>query len=171
MVWPKQSVLNEFYGDPRGIGGVVSSKWAAKNLVRVKPPFRMTYAGTPISGITVHRLCADAMLAALTDIWLGCEKKQAVVDRLGASIFGGCFVYRLMRGSATRLSTHSWGCAIDLDPARNGLGDYTPSFLPGSPVVEAFLKQGAVWGGDWNGNKRIMDERRPDAMHFQFARL
>lgn len=169
--WPRMSQLNDFYGDPRGVGGVASPQWQSRYLTRIKPPFAMTYAGSPISGITVNKNCADAMFAALNDLWHMCNKSQKTIDRLGASIYGGCFNYRLMRGSNSKLSTHSWGCAIDIDPANNGLGDYTPNILPSSPIVEAFLDQGAVWGGDWNGNKRVLDERRPDAMHFQFARL
>jgi hypothetical protein len=73
-----------------------------------------------------------------------------------------------MRGG-TKPSIHSFGAAFDHYPEQNGLGDFTPFFGPDHPLVRAYLAAGATWGGDWNGNKKVMDERRPDGMHFQFA--
>jgi len=57
---------------------------------------------------------------------------------------------------------HSWGCAIDLDPANNGLGDRTPKFARYPKIIEAFKKEGWVWGGDWSNY---------DGMHFQMAKV
>ena len=62
------------------------------------------------------------------------------------------------------LSTHSWGCAIDLSPALNGMGiAYNPKahMIP-AQVVAIFSANGWEWGGLW---------QRPDAMHFQAARV
>lgn len=42
------------------------------------------------------------------------------LQRLEIDIFGGCFAYRKMRGGSD-WSRHSWGIAIDLNPAKNGL--------------------------------------------------
>ena len=38
-------------------------------------------------------------------------------------------------------------------------------------VLDAWYRAGAVWGGDWDGDKDTLDERRCDGMHWQFARL
>jgi hypothetical protein len=66
---------------------------------------------------------------------------------------------------------HAYGCAIDFDAPRNGLGDKTPNFANIPEVLSAFKSEGAIWGGDWNGNGDTQDERRCDGMHWQFARL
>lgn len=161
-VWPKQSACDSFYGNPRGRDPTkVSQLWALTNLTTIKPPFRMTYDGKPISSIRIHKKCAVSLLRTLNSIWDAAGYSQAMVDAWGASIYGGAFNYRLMRGG-NALSMHSWGCAIDLDPARNGFGDKNPHFAGVPLVLKAFADQGAVWGGGWS---------KPDGMHFQFARV
>lgn len=72
--------------------------------------------------------------------------------------FDGCFNIRKKRG-LTSMSLHSWGVAIDVNAAWNGLckpSTLTPEF------VKCFTDAGFEWGGNW---KRI------DAMHFQLAKL
>lgn len=160
-MWPRQSECNAFYGDPRGRDGGPSPKWEAANLVRVAPPFRMTYAGAQIKGIRIHRKCAASLGEVLEAIWQAAGQDQAKVDEWGASIYGGAYNFRLMRNGRA-LSMHSWGCAIDLDPARNAMGDTTPSFMHYPAVHRAFEAQGWVWGGRWRG-------AGCDGMHFQAA--
>jgi hypothetical protein len=72
------------------------------------------------------------------------------------------FNYRLAVGK-TRLSQHSFGRAIDINPMQNpyikgdvilppgSVYDATVSgtLLPEGPVVTAFEKRGWVWGGRW----------------------
>ncbi len=162
--WPLQSECDRFYGDPRAPGGDAPAvAWEMANLVRVRPPFRMTYAGTPISGIRIHKKCAESLSRILAKIWTAAARDQAVLDRWGASTYAGAYNFRLMRGG-DRLSMHSWGCAIDLDPVRNGMGDTTPNFAKVPQVVKAFEDEGWVWGGRWTG-------KSCDGMHFQAARL
>ncbi|MGY3916723.1 M15 family metallopeptidase [Aeromonas australiensis] len=64
-----------------------------------------------------------------------------------------------MRGG-TRLSMHSWGCAVDFDSSRNSFGDSTPNFQNIPAVLTAFESQGWTWGGKW---------KKPDGMHWQAA--
>jgi hypothetical protein len=159
--WPSQSdVLSNrsIYGDPRGRDRTrMSPAWEAANITTIVPPFRMTYAGTPIKRIRVHKHCAASLSKVLQNLLNAANGKQATLDHWGVSIFGGVVAYRLMRGGS-RLSIHSYGAAIDLDPARNGLGDSTPRFANFPEVLKAFADEGWTWGGKW---------ARADGMHWQ----
>lgn len=161
-MWPLQRDCDAFYGNPRGYGDEPSQPWIKANLVRVVPPYRMTYAGHPVPGVQIHAKCADSLMRVFSAIWAAANRNQSVVDAWGASIFGGSFNFRLMRGLNT-LSIHSYGAAIDLDPARNGLGNPSGHFSQCPEVVKAFKDEGWEWGGDW--------PTRHDFMHFQAARV
>lgn len=163
MSWPLQKECDHFYGDPRGRNGQPSAKWEAENLVKVIPPYQMFYADKPIKSFRMHKNCAGATLKALHAIFQATKGDKNLLTESGANVFGGSYNFRLMRGG-NRLSMHSWGCAIDLDPARNGMADVTPHFAKYPFVVKAFEDLGAVWGGRWAG-------RNCDGMHFQFARV
>jgi hypothetical protein len=164
--WPSQAQMNEFYGRPDADGDLQpDAKWEAENLTTIVPPYRMVAAWAPgqtISRIRVHKRCAGSLSAALERIF-GHYRTQEAIEKARMHLYGGCYNFRLMRGG-TKLSIHSWGAAIDLDPERNGLG---VPWRPGAgmmpeAVVEAFRAEGWVWGGPWS---------RPDAMHFQAARV
>jgi hypothetical protein len=161
--WPLQSECDQFYGNPRGKPGQVNPTWEAANIVAMKPPFRMTYAGMPIKGIRIHKKCSNSLFAVLTNLWIASGHDQDKLDHWGVSIYAGAFNYRLMR-NGTSLSMHSWGCAIDLDPANNGMGDTTPRFANFPVVLAAFADEGWVWGGNWKG-------KSCDGMHWQAARV
>ena len=172
-VWPTQAEVlsnKSVYGDPRGKDKTkMSAAWEARNIVRIQPPFQMTYAGAPITrGIRVHKVCAPALLRVFNRLYGSAGKKQATLDHWGVTIFGGVVMYRLMRGG-NQLSIHSYGAAIDLDPARNGLYDQTPRFAQFPQVLDAVAAEGASWGADWNGDGSSADERRADGMHWQFT--
>lgn len=92
-------------------------------------------------------------------IWLSAEKQQGKIQEWGMHLYGGGQNFRLMR-EGTRLSMHSWGCAIDFDSARNAFGDTTPNFALIPQVLDAFRTEDWVWGGQW---------KKPDGMHFQAA--
>lgn len=161
--WPKQSEMDTFYGNPRGTGGKVSPAWVAANIVKIPAselPFKIYYAGKQVSGIRVHRKVKDAFLRVLNRIWVASGKSQAKVDDWGMSTFGGCFEYRVKRSGST-LSTHSYACAFDFDPANNGFRDPTPRFAKFPEVLAAWKAEGFVWGGDWKNNT--------DGMHWQAA--
>jgi D-alanyl-D-alanine carboxypeptidase len=176
--WPTQTeVLSglSVYGNPRGKDPTkASAAWEAANIVRITPPFKMTYAGQPVKTIRVHKACAASLLRVLNNLLVAAKKEnpvnpQVVLDHWGVSIFGGVVMYRLMRGG-DQLSIHSYGAAIDLDPARNALHDQTPRFAEFPQVLKAFADEGWRWGGDWNGNGSSADERRADGMHWQATR-
>ncbi|MBM3553670.1 MAG: M15 family metallopeptidase [Alphaproteobacteria bacterium] len=162
--WPTQRDCDDFYGRPIRADGSINQAWAAQNLVVVKPPFTVYYGTTPVKGIRVHRKCAESLSRVLDRIWASAGRQQSVVDAWGASKFAGSWVVRNKRGGGT-LSMHAYGCAIDLDPARNAFHSTRPNFgkMPAFKVVEAFEAEGWTWGGRWSG-------RSCDGMHFQAAR-
>jgi hypothetical protein len=169
--WPLQRECDSFYGNPRGKNATQpSAKWESEYLVFFKPPFRITYAGKHVAQFKVNKNCLVGFQEAFNNLLKAAGGKQKTLDHWGVSTFAGCYNYRLMRGGNS-LSMHSWGCAIDLDPANNSLSDNTPRFAQFPEVLDAWAKTGALWGGDWDGDKDTLDERRCDGMHWQFARL
>lgn len=88
----------------------------------------------------------------------------AKIQELGIDLFGGCFNFRQMRGG-TDWSKHSWGTAIDLDPARNQLNETkaTARFAKPeyAPMIAAFEKNGWVSLGK---------EKNYDWMHFEASK-
>lgn len=70
----------------------------------------------------------------------------------------GCFNIRKKRGLSS-MSLHSWGIAIDVNAAWNGLGK-EPTLSSG--FVKCFTDAGFDWGGVWN---------RKDGMHFQLSKI
>lgn len=151
--WPRdnQADLLAFYGTP---GPDVEAQ-----LVNVIPPFQMYYDGKPISRIRFHRKAAGALKAALQEIWEYYGRDQRKIDALGISKYAGAYNPRKVRGSVTKWSNHAYGAAIDLNAEENGFGSGHGT-MP-EPVINAFKRQGARWGGDYRG--------RTDPMHFEFC--
>lgn len=161
--WPTQAECDAFYGNPRHPRDAarVNPAWEADNVVRIRAPYPMTYDGRPVSVLSAHKRCAEALRAALASAWAKVDRDLDKAKALHMTIYGGGFNYRLMRTGAA-LSMHSYACAWDFDPSNNRLGQRSHFFAPDHPLVVAFKEQGAVWGGDWS---------YPDAMHLQFARV
>jgi hypothetical protein len=171
MTLPTQADVlanRSMYGDPRNRSNVASPSpaWESANLTLVRPPFVMTYASKPIRGLRFHKTAAPHFSRLFEMLLSRAKGRQITLDQWGVSITGGSYVYRLMRGLNT-LSMHSYGCALDLDPARNGLGDATPRFAEFPEVIRAFRDSGLCWGGDWDGDGTSSDQRRHDGMHLQ----
>ena len=72
--------------------------------------------------------------------------------------FDGCFNVRRKRGLKS-LSLHSWGIAVDVNAAWNGLGK-EPTLSEG--FIKCFTDAGFDWGGTWT---------RKDGMHFQLKTI
>lgn len=151
--WPKdtQAARNAFYGDP-GKGEI------APQMVPVVPPFAMFYEGRRVKSIMFHRKAAPALLAALNEIWDYCQHDQGRIDAAGVSKYAGAYNHRLVRGSKTKWSNHAYAAAIDLNAEENGL--YAKGNMP-QFVIDAFCRQGAMWGGWYKDRK--------DPMHFEFV--
>lgn len=165
--WPRQNEMKAFYGNPDSdADGAADRAWEDANLVRITPAFDMILAWDPsvkLKSIRIHRRCSESLTRILYQIAHDFPTQQAR-EAAGVHLFGGSYSFRMKRGGTT-LSTHSFGCAIDLNPAGNPMGKpWKPlkGMLP-QLVIAAFKEEGWVWGGDWKNN--------PDPMHFQAARL
>ena len=107
-------------------------------------------------GVLPKRLyCNKDMILPLTKafknlISTGCVKELKTWD--------GCFNIRKKRGLAS-MSLHSWGIAIDVNAAWNGLNK-EPQLS--KEFVNCFTLAGFDWGGTWT---------RKDGMHFQLKTI
>lgn len=158
MMWPKDTEADRdaFYGDP-------GKRQIDAQMVPVIPPFAMYYTDdkgktSRVKKIMFHRKCSANLLAALNEIWDYCGRDQAKIDASGASKYFGAYEHRKVRGSDTKWSNHAYAAAIDLNALQNALGTIgnMPQF-----IVDAFCRQGAMWGGWYKGRK--------DYMHFEFV--
>jgi hypothetical protein len=70
----------------------------------------------------------------------------------------GCFNIRKKRGLSS-MSLHSWGIAIDVNAAWNGLNKEP---VLSAEFVKCFTDAGFDWGGTWT---------RKDGMHFQLKTI
>jgi hypothetical protein len=107
-------------------------------------------------GVIPKRIyCNRAMIQPLTKAFKNLIDRGHVNE---LKTWDGCFNIRKKRGLAS-MSLHSWGVAIDVNAAWNGLGK-TPTLSAG--FVKCFTDAGFDWGGTWT---------RKDAMHFQLAKI
>ena len=134
--------------------GTLAVSWELDHMARCRIPFSIRLSMDHSKEITIiycNKKLADVFPAVLADI-------QAAKLQGEIKTFGGCFNFRSKR-SGGKLSTHSWGIAIDLNPETNSMG--TAGDIR-SEIVEIFRLHGFKWGGDWTGKAK-------DPMHFQFC--
>ena len=146
------------FGDPHsyiGTDGNLSPLWQESKLHQIALPFALPLDWNRAVTVT-HMMCHQLLAETFEDVF-----DKIVNEGLQAQVktFGGCFAYRPQRGSTGKLSTHTWGIAVDLNPFENQQG--TPGNM-NMDVVGIFREAGFKWGGDWEGP-------RADPMHFQFA--
>jgi hypothetical protein len=162
--WPHEDVaaLNAFYGDPRGPNGKENPSWAAKNLVSWAPPYPIFYSDgqrTPLRHLRIHRKCVGAFDAAFKDVLATLGADYIHTHNLNVS--GGAFCYRVERGGS-RLSVHSWGCAIDMDPGHN---PFPHVWVPNKGFIDTrFAEILEAHGFCWRGARGDIDP-----MHFQLC--
>lgn len=131
-------------------------------LVKIQLPYPMRLAwdtDTVVNTMMCHKLVSKKFLDVFNEILdvYGYNK----IKELGIDLFGGCFNYRKMRGGNS-WSTHSWGIAIDLDPARNLLKETSKTARFAKPeykaMIDIFYK---------HGFESLGREKNYDWMHFQ----
>jgi hypothetical protein len=154
--------------------GQADPDWVKGNIVGVKPPqgWRLYYDNgakvVPTSGLAVHRLVQEPLLAALRDVWAYAHNQagagaaeelvRAWLHERRLDVTGGGYSFRPKRGGSG-LSLHSWGIAIDWDPRHN------PRQKPLTKTLPDW------WYGLWAA-RGWSDGRgfaTPDPMHVQFA--
>jgi hypothetical protein len=150
--WPKETTQNllQYYGN------------VGENQVKIDTPYSMVLAWDPstsISKITCHKKVAESLYSILENVAY-CYSEQEIVKH-GFNLFGGSLNVRKIRGG-DRWSTHSWGIAIDIDPARNGLNTKWKDAYLGRPECEDFVECFKDEG--WYS---LGLEKDYDAMHFQ----
>lgn len=135
------------------------------NLIKLDLPFPMRLAWDThivVDKIQCHRLIAAPLRLVLEEILA--HYGFAEIQRLGIDLYGGCYNYRLMRGSKTLWSHHSWAIALDLDPERNRLKEThkTARFARPEykPMIDIFYK---------HGFKGLGPEEDRDWMHWEIA--
>ncbi len=92
-----------------------------ENQTRIKLPYPMKLAwdlSKTVKTMTLHELIAESAQTAFKEI--ACAYTPEEIVRHGFDLFGGSLNVRRIRGGR-RYSLHSWGIAIDIDPARNRL--------------------------------------------------
>lgn len=141
--------------------GKADKKWVKENIVTVRD-----LPGVPHKWyVQLHRLAEPYVREAL--------RRAREVSNYEIERFAG-FVFRHQRHDASRpLSYHSWGIAVDINPAQNG-ARAVPSPMPWTRewkeiwpngvdkmFVEAFESVGFSWGGRWQSFR--------DPMHFELV--
>ena len=138
MITSKKAL--ERYGDPK----------LEKGMVLFDVP---THLG--IGVITKKVYCNKDLVKPLTQSFTNLIERKLVNE---LKTWNEYFSIRKVRGGKS-MSLHSWGLAIDVNAAWNGLGK-EPQLSPA--FVKCFTDAGFDWGGNF---------KRKDGMHFQLAKL
>jgi len=128
--------------------------WLAEFMTLQALPFEIPLAWDPakkVSRIQCHRELGKTFAKVFSEL-----QGENLASKVRT--YGGCYSFRSKRTSA-KLSTHSWGIAIDLNPDSNTQG--TTGDMDEN-VIAIFRGHRFKWGGDWTGRSR-------DPMHFQFC--
>jgi hypothetical protein len=145
------------YGDIRAFiraDGTILPDWERQVLGMVTLPGSIPLSwdkGKLVSRFRCHTALVEpfgAAFRAIREAGLWAELRE----------FGGCYAFRTQRGSASHISLHAWGAAVDLNPSTNKLGQEDGDMHPG--IIQCFEANGFFWGGRFG---------RPDPMHFQGA--
>jgi hypothetical protein len=153
-VWPRQADVPAFYG---AVG---------KHQKMLKLPYPMQLAWdrkVAITQFSIHEKVHDSAERVFKRIHA--HYGQTQIEALNLHLFGGCLNVRTMRGGA-RQSMHSWGIAIDFDPAHNQLRWGRDKAWLARPAYKAFWE---FWEAE--GWVSLGRERNYDWMHVQAARL
>ncbi len=134
--------------------GSLNPNWETTCLARAPLPFPIPLAWDPSTSVK-NIYCHAKLTKTVCDVFSEIDRRGL---RSQIKTYGGCFNFRSKR-NGNKLSSHSWGLAIDLNPDSNPMGkpgDMDPH------VVEVFRQFQFQWGGGWAGSSK-------DPMHFQFC--
>lgn len=120
-----------------------------KNQELFDLPYPLLYNGVKVTRSRAHKLMVPVFKAVLAELKAkGLEKY--------VQNYGGIYNHRPITGTQ-KLSTHSWGIAIDIEPQKYPLGS---TARIQADVIEVFARYGFIYGGDFP---------TPDPMHMQYA--
>jgi len=128
----------------------------------------------PFAGLRVRFNAQNGAAKALESVSRDLAALLAQRPQLRQYVFplGGAFAWRPIAG-ANRLSPHSWGIAIDLNPRhgaywrdRKKTGSEVEAMRNNYPqeIVEIFEKHGFIWGGKWSHFDLMHFEYRPELL-------
>ncbi len=145
------SYLAKKLGRPRQ---VLSDKCESMTNPRLKALLKTQRVG-PIR-VTMLQPALDSLTRVFENVRITDPDLYARINTAGA------LCVRRIRGSKDRLSTHSFGLAVDLniDGKLDRLGDGKTQ-LGLTILADFFRTEGWVWGASW---------RREDSMHFEISR-
>ncbi|HLL52945.1 MAG TPA: M15 family metallopeptidase, partial [Myxococcaceae bacterium] len=119
-------------------------------------------------GYRVHRRAKPAFERVVERL----RKARAANPRIGPFLeeIGGTYHWRKI-ADTERMSAHSFGVAIDLNPQRSHYWDWIrpnrPVFWKNSipqAIVDAFEAEGFIWGGRWYHYDTMHFEYRPELL-------
>ena len=139
------------YGEP-GDESVLKS-------IKVPEGFNLTYGGSPVKSIRIHKDVADNLYSAMTEV-LQVYQPELIQD-LRINIYQGSYNNRRKRGGTT-FSTHAWGIALDFDADNNKLRWDRTKATFAKPEYKQFLEIFKK-----HGFYNLGTEKNYDYMHFQ----
>lgn len=152
--WPTYANIESFYGAP------------GTNHVTVVLPYPMRLAWdtkTQVTKTVINSRCADSFVRVLENVLK--EYGMDEIQKLKLDYFGGIYNNRPMRGG-TKLSTHAYAAAMDIDPERNSLrADSTKATM----AKPAYNKWWQCWEAE--GWVSLGRTKNYDWMHVQAVRL
>lgn len=137
---------------------VITNDFEKKNIVTVNLPQLAKATGGKFGAMRFHKSAAEQLRSLFDAI----EKEKMLPLVL---TFGGSYVPRMIRGSKTSLSNHSFGTAFDINVAWNGLGK-TPARIGQKGCVRELVPLAHEFGFYWGGHFG-----RADGMHFEVAKI
>jgi hypothetical protein len=140
--WPK---VPNGRAEIERIFGLPGKPVCSAGRVSLPGTLKLSWEDKRVSVVQCHKLVEDVFASVFNQ--LHASNLWGLIED-----YGGIYNHRPVKGS-TKLSTHSWGIAVDLNPTSNRVDP---------KLVQVFVDHGFVWGGNFT--------QRPDPMHFQRAR-
>jgi hypothetical protein len=137
---------------------IITNGWDDQNIIVTNVPQLVKLGLSKTGNVSWHKKC-EKQLLSLWKEWDDTGLLKYVIS------YEGAYNPRLIRGSRTSLSQHSYGVAFDINAAWNGLGKYPAG--PGQrgclyKLVPSMYKWGFYWGGHFS---------RRDGMHAEVYKI
>lgn len=151
-VWPKQKDVEKYFGK------------VGQNQTKIKVPYPHKISwdtSKTINSFSCHEKVHDSLERVLKRVLS--HYGIAKIQKLGLDLWGGCLCVRKIRGGSN-YSMHSWGIALDYDPANNQLKWKKNKAKFAKPEYDEWWK---IWEDE--GWLSLGRKRDYDWMHVQAA--